>query len=1050
MDEKIEKLKKLKQILDITDDPTGKLLELTERVETDEIENSNEHLDIRSEIELVKNETEQSISDIELLEPEKGEKGDRGEKGDKGDRGDKGEKGDPGIDGKDGVDGNDGLDGKDGVEGKIGPQGMPGEKGDKPDHQWKGSKLRFERPDGSWGKYVDLQGKDGTAWSIVGKSAGSVTVQSDGIEVSQGVKYLNFADGLTATAITGDTVKVDFNGGEVPLSNYLYKPGVAGGQTAYGGTVAGDNLTLGSTAHATKGKIYFGSDTVYDETNKTLALGTTSVDAGYQFKIVGLTPGFLVQGTTTSGSFGMGFTTSYGFAVEGAKLYYNGNTGDTYIDSYYVNGDIRLRTNVVGTAVNALTILNTGNIGMGIDPLAKLHLYQTGTTSDDTLLLLQSSVYGGTSQGKFRSIAFKDGANIVANIGSVYDGTSVNVHFNSMYNSGYKTTASTVLAIMGTGRVGIGLTTPGKELDIAGHISCTSISEPVNAATAALAGTGAGNVDNGTHRYRFAFVAPTGETALSTANVEVVVVDKTTNGKVSLASIPQSSDGRVTNIRIYRTKSASTSLYYLLATITHGTTTYTDNLTDASMGATVWNFKENTTAFRFFLNGSTGCGRFGIQNTGFGYVALNSITSGRANLGVGNSALRFCTEGDFNTGIGAGALGNLTTASACVAIGYNALNLATTVDAGFAIGVYAQSVATSYGASTAIGNYSLYTATNTTGTTSIGYQAGYAPNGVTANACTTSQYCTFIGYRTGLGSTTQRVGAIAIGYNAVVDANNTCAIGGTGADAVNVALGKTTALAKLDVYSSDANGASALGMKLNTSTFWSNIGAKLFSFSNGGNELLYQQASNGNLFILPISSGGFYVHSYQGTSDATCGIRGVGSAQLDIASNALAGAGTDKDPMIRLYVNEIASPKFVIGVDNSDSDKFKISYGTYTLGTNDRLTLTTGGLLGIGTTAPDKQLEINSSTGACLRLTYNDADGSAANCSDFSVSSGGDLTIIASGGDISFDNENLSTSGTMKAGGYKSSDGSDGATGTFTTADSKTVTVKNGLITSIT
>jgi len=272
----IQKLKKLKQILDITDDPTGKLLELTERVENDEIENSNDHQSIRDEISTKINEVEQSIQDIELIEPERGDRGDKGDKGDRGDKGDKGDKGDPGKGGKDGVDGKDGLDGKDGVEGKIGPQGTPGEKGDKPGHQWKGSKLRFERPDGSWGKYVDLQGKDGNSWSIVGKSAGSVTVQSDGIEVSQGVKYLNFADGLTATAITGDTVKVDFNGGEVPLSNYLYKPGVAGGQTAYGGVDAGDNLTLGSTAHATKGKIFFGADSVYDEVNIRLGLKTTS------------------------------------------------------------------------------------------------------------------------------------------------------------------------------------------------------------------------------------------------------------------------------------------------------------------------------------------------------------------------------------------------------------------------------------------------------------------------------------------------------------------------------------------------------------------------------------------------------------------------------------------------------------------------------------------------------------------------------------------------------------------------------------------------------
>ena len=43
-----------------------------------------------------------------------------------------------------------------------GPQGEPGPKGDKPAHQWSGTSLRFENPDGSWGAYVNLKGQDGT------------------------------------------------------------------------------------------------------------------------------------------------------------------------------------------------------------------------------------------------------------------------------------------------------------------------------------------------------------------------------------------------------------------------------------------------------------------------------------------------------------------------------------------------------------------------------------------------------------------------------------------------------------------------------------------------------------------------------------------------------------------------------------------------------------------------------------------------------------------------------------------------------------------------
>lgn len=36
-----------------------------------------------------------------------------------------------------------------------------GLKGDKPDHEWNGTQLRFENPDDSWGEYVDLKGEDG-------------------------------------------------------------------------------------------------------------------------------------------------------------------------------------------------------------------------------------------------------------------------------------------------------------------------------------------------------------------------------------------------------------------------------------------------------------------------------------------------------------------------------------------------------------------------------------------------------------------------------------------------------------------------------------------------------------------------------------------------------------------------------------------------------------------------------------------------------------------------------------------------------------------------
>ena len=81
---------------------------------------------------------------------------------------------------------------------------------------------------------------------------------------------LTFSTGLTRNVNT--------------ITNNL-STGVAGGQTAIGGTAAGNSLTLSSTTNATKGKILFGNS-AYDEVNNRLGLGNTAPD--YQFDVKGL------------------------------------------------------------------------------------------------------------------------------------------------------------------------------------------------------------------------------------------------------------------------------------------------------------------------------------------------------------------------------------------------------------------------------------------------------------------------------------------------------------------------------------------------------------------------------------------------------------------------------------------------------------------------------------------------------------------------------------------------------------------------------------------
>jgi len=54
--------------------------------------------------------------------------------------------------------------------------------------------------------------------------------------------------------------------------------GKSGGQILIGGTDSGDDLTLKSTEHATKGKIFLGANSVYDEVNDKLGIGISSPD----------------------------------------------------------------------------------------------------------------------------------------------------------------------------------------------------------------------------------------------------------------------------------------------------------------------------------------------------------------------------------------------------------------------------------------------------------------------------------------------------------------------------------------------------------------------------------------------------------------------------------------------------------------------------------------------------------------------------------------------------------------------------------------------------
>ena len=145
-----------------------------------------------------------------------GARGPQGYAGERGPQGATGETGPAGADGQAGMPGADGKAGLQGVRGQAGEQGQKGDTGPAPAHEWQGTKLRFQKPDGKWGKYTELKGKDGKEGRVgvisVNRSSGtsleSLTPGADGVEpvgiaVMQNGQWVNLPWSAFISVIAG-------------------------------------------------------------------------------------------------------------------------------------------------------------------------------------------------------------------------------------------------------------------------------------------------------------------------------------------------------------------------------------------------------------------------------------------------------------------------------------------------------------------------------------------------------------------------------------------------------------------------------------------------------------------------------------------------------------------------------------------------------------------------------------------------------------------------------------------------------------------------------
>lgn len=321
----------------------------------------------------------------------------------------------------------------------------------------------------------------------------------------------------------------------------------------------------------------------------------------------------------------------------------------------------------------------------------------------------------------------------------------------------------------------------------------------------------------------------------------------------------------------------------------------------------------------------------GVANVGIGNSALSSNISGGSNVGIGSNALLNNTTGDSNVGLGTNSLEANTTGGENTGLGTRSLFNNTTGSENVAVGVHAMQTNVSGRNNTAVGVNSLFTSsigdenvaigrdalkfTTSNSNTAAGYHAGITN--------TTGANNTYFGYLAD-GTAAGLSNSTAIGYLAKVAASNSLVLGATGVNAVNVGIGTTAPGADLHLSGS----AAAIRLEDESAP----VGA--ISRTMSGVELVTQ----GNTT----------------TSTYTSGIKFMSSDPSFTTENPKLLAGIF--PMATQNYNADDRGGMALNFATTDN-----TAGTSTV-PSIRMTITESGRVGIGTTSPTKNIEINASS----------------------------------------------------------------------------------------
>lgn len=212
--------------------------------------------------------------------------------------------------------------------------------------------------------------------------------------------------------------------------------------TIYGGETAAQDLELQSTAHDTKGRIRFGSGSLFDDVNEAIFLNRTTGDPGVKLHVNGAGGDYggtvssdsvaAFEGGSASTAITIGANSGYSRSIYFADQLH---AQDGEIE--YVGADNAFDFRVNG---NAHTVrVSSGGIGIGTTSLANKLTIASGSISLDAA---QGIVWGGTTLDNDSWVLGSQGEELKLEAGSGGGGTNASL---LMYGSTHGTNPSDII-----------------------------------------------------------------------------------------------------------------------------------------------------------------------------------------------------------------------------------------------------------------------------------------------------------------------------------------------------------------------------------------------------------------------------------------------------------------------------------------------------------------------------------------------------------------------------------------------------------------------------